>query len=330
MKEPKTLLEAIQTFRDEQTCIDAVAALRWLDGKPECPHCSAKDAHYYLKTQHRWKCRKCRQQFSVKVNSIFEDSPIPLQKWLPALWQLVNCKNGISSYELAKALGVTQKTAWFILHRLRLVLKDAAAPKLGQGGGPVECDETFVGPLPRKMHKDRRERMKAAAAFAGENPHHVAKTTVMGMLDRNARQVRAMVIPNVKRSTLQEQILNHIRGGTTVYTDEFPVYAWALADKFTHEVINHLRGYVSGKVHTQGIENFWSLLKRSLRGTYVAVEPFHLNRYVDEQVFRFNNRATKDNPLNDSDRFVLALSRVANKRLTFAELTGKTGSEATA
>jgi transposase-like protein len=165
--------------------------------------------------------------------------------------------------------------------------------------------------------------LKAAAAFAGDNPHQVGKTVVMGMLDRDARQVRAKVIPNIKRTTLQEQILNHIEGGTTVHTDEFSAYSWALADKFTHEVINHLKGYVDGKVHTQGIENFWSLLKRSLRGSYVAVEPFHLDRYVDEQVFRYNNRATKDNPLNDSDRFDLAVRQIVGKRLTYADLTGK-------
>ena len=332
MKEPKTLLEAIEVFSDEQVCIDAVAALRWPDGKQECPNCGVKDSHYYLKNQRRWKCKSCRKQFSVKVHTVFEDSAISLTKWLPALWQIVNCKNGISSYELARALGVTQKTAWFMLHRLRLVMKTGNIAKLGTSGGPVECDETFVGPKTRFMHKSRLKRIRAAEQkdiIPSENPY-AAKTVVMGMLDRDTRQVRAMVIPNVKRATLQEQILKHIKGGAMVYTDELPAYKSLLAEQFAHDFVNHIQTYVRGQVHTNGIENFWSLVKRTLRGTYVAVEPFHLDRYLDEQMFRFNNRATKDNPLTDSDRFVFALSQVANKRLTFAELTGKTGSEAQA
>jgi transposase-like protein len=326
MDSPKSLLEAIQYFSDEQTCIDAVAMMRWPDG-PHCPDCLGDDAKnpYYLKTQKRWKCRSCRRQFSVKVNTIFEDSPIPLQKWLPALWMLVSCKNGISSWELHRALKVSQKTAWFMLHRLRLGMKNPNAPKLGgSAGGPVEADETFVGPNPMRMHKSRRAKLAAIASERGEKYRSAGKTIVMGMLDRDMRQVRAMVVPNVKRATLQEKILNNVEGGSQVITDDFPTYRYALADKFAHDVINHAQGYVEGQVHTNGIENFWSLLKRSLRGTYVAVEPFHLDRYVDEQVFRFNNRATKDNPLNDSDRFLLALSQVSNKRLTYKELTGKT------
>jgi transposase-like protein len=330
MKDPKTLLEAIQVFTDEQTCIDAVAALRWPDGKQECPKCGAKDAHYYLKTQRRWKCKSCRQQFSVKVNTIFEDSAVPLSKWLPALWQIVNCKNGISSHELAKNLGVTQKTAWFMLHRLRLVLKTGSLAKFGGNGGEVETDETFVGGKTRFMHKARLKRMRAAqklAVIPSENPY-VGKVPVQGIFDRETRTIRAKVLPNMRRDTLQEQILNHVEYGTKLYSDNASVYGNALSEKFAHEVVNHETEYVRGRVHTNSLENFWSLLKRQLRGTYVAVEPFHLDRYVDEQVFRFNNRATKDNPLNDSDRFVLALSQVANKRLTFAELTGKAGSQA--
>jgi transposase-like protein len=330
MDSPKSLLEAIQYFSDEQVCIDAVGAMRWPDG-PRCPDCLGDDAKnpYYLKTQKRWKCRSCRRQFSVKVNTVFEDSPIPLQKWLPALWMLVSCKNGISSWELHRALKVSQKTAWFMLHRLRLGMKNQNAPKLGGfDRGPVEADETFVGPNPMRMHKSRRAKLAAIASEQGEKYRSAGKTIVMGMLDREMRQVRAMVVPNVKRVTLQEKILNNVEGGSQVITDDFPTYRYALADKFAHDVINHAQGYVEGQVHTNGIENFWSLLKRSLRGTYVAVEPFHLDRYVDEQVFRFNNRATKDNPLNDSDRFLLALSQVSNKRLTYKELTGKTGTEA--
>jgi transposase-like protein len=327
---PKTLQAAIQHFSDEKTCIDAVAALRWPDGKPVCPSCEKTD-HYWLGTQKRWKCKECWKQFSVKVGTIFEDSALSLTKWLPALWMLVNCKNGISSYELAKALGTSQKSAWFMLHRLRLALKSGSVTKLGETGGAVEADETFVGANVQKMHKSRRAKMQAIASNTyGMNRHAIGKTIVMGMLDRDLRKVRAMVIPNVKRATLQEQILNHVAGGAKVYTDDATGYRYAISEGFAHEVVSHAQEYVRGQVHTQGIENFWSLLKRGLRGTYVAVEPFHLERYVDEQVFRYNTRKREDDSkITDAERFEMALSQIAGKRLTFAEVTGKSGSQTT-
>ena len=316
----KTFQQAILKFSDEQTCIDAVAAMRWPSG-PACPACDHRE-HWYLKAQKRWKCKDCHKQFSVKVGTIFEDSPIGLDKWLLAMWMIANCKNGVSSYEIHRNIGVTQKTAWFMLHRLRLAMKNGTFEKLGVG--PVETDETFVGPNPLRMHKSRRAKILALAANDPNlNNRAPGKTIVMGMLDRKMRQVRAMVIPNVKRATLQEQILNHVEGGSQVITDDFPSYKYALAEKFVHDVIDHTKGYVDGQVHTNGIENFWSLLKRSLRGTYVAVEPFHLDRYVDEQVFRFNNRGSKDEPVNDGQRFEMLLSQVAGKRLTYSALTGK-------
>ena len=322
MDTPQTLQQAIQYFSDEQVCIDAVAMMRWPDS-PRCPDCVGDDAQnpYYLKSQKRWKCRSCRRQFSVKVETIFEDSPIPLQKWLPALWMLVSCKNGVSSYEIHRALGVSQKTAWFMLHRLRVALKtQTLGTKMGgKDSGGVEVDETFIGGKLRNMHKDRRAR------FAAQNGHTggaTGKAVVMGMLDRDARQIRATVVPDVKRETLQREVLNNVKYGSPVYTDNAVPYE-RMNWHYVHEVVNHAETYVKGRVHTNGLENFWSLLKRGLRGTYVAVEPFHLERYIDEQVFRFNNRSTKDNPLKDSDRFLLALSQVSGKRLTFAELTGK-------
>lgn len=311
---PKTLLEAIQYFSDEQTCIDAVAAMRWPNG-PVCPDCQTTEP-YYLKTQRRWKCRDCRRQFSVKVETIFEDSPISLTKWLPALWLLVNNKNGVSSYELARALGIGQKAAWFLLHRLRFALKNRSLSKIGNSGGPVEVDECYIGGSPKFMHRDRRLAVKDGAG---------KKTAVVGMIDRDSRQVRAQVVPNVKRETLQNAILDQIEKGSAVFTDASVAYDNLPAQDYIHATVNHVEEYVRGQVHTNGIENFWSLLKRGLKGTYVAVEPFHLDAYVDEQIFRFNNRATKDNPLDDADRFLLALSQVSNKRLTFKELTGKVG-----
>ena len=323
----KTLQQAIQYFSDERVCIDTVAQMRWTGGKPVCPSCEHTD-HYWLASQKRWKCKECWKQFTVKLGTIFEDSPISLTKWLPALWMVVNCKNGISSYELGRDLGLSQKSAWFMLHRLRLALQSGIAAKMGGPGSAVEADETFVGGKQANMHKDRRVRMQKARSEIRDVDAvgHIGKTAVMGILDRETRQLRAKVVPNVRRETLQAEVLKHVQHGSSVYTDDAGGYRDLPFDKFVHEVVDHAETYVRGQVHTNGLENFWSLLKRGLRGTYVAVEPFHLFRYVDEQVFRFNNRKhDDDSPMTDAERFSLALSQIAHKRLTFAEVTGKTG-----
>jgi transposase-like protein len=318
MATPKTLQEAIQYYSDEQVCIDAVAKMRWPNG-PECPACGNKE-HYYLAKQKRWKCKECYKQFTVKLGTVFEESPLSLTKWLPALWMLVSCKNGVSSYEISRSLGVSQKAGWFMLQRLRLALQDGSIVKLGGGSAPVEVDETFVGGKARNMHKSRRIRMKV-------RENNWAKTVVMGMLERGGK-VKTAVISDRNKKIVDKIVRENVATGTEIHTDEFNGYI-GLSDEFTHKVINHLEHYVDGKIHTQGIENFWSLLKRGLSGTYVAVEPFHLFRYVDEQAFRYNNRKDADgNKLSDSDRFQLALSQVAGKRLTFAEVTGKVGETA--
>ena len=319
MEQPKTLQKAIQHFSDEQTCIDTVAALRWPNG-PECPACGHKE-HYYLKSQKRWKCKECYKQFTVKLRTVFEESPIPLTKWLPALWMLINCRNGVSSYEIARDLGVSQKSAWFMLQRLRLALQNGSFAKIGgPNSAPVEVDETFIGGKARNMHKSRRLRMGHGIGMQGGH----GKTVVMGMLVRGG-PVRAHVITERKKPVVEQIVRENVMEGTEVHTDEFPGYM-DLSEQYAHKIINHLEGYVDGKVHTQGIENFWSLLKRSLGGTYVAVEPFHLFRYVDEQAFRYNNRKDSEGrKLSDLERFNLALSQIAGKRLTFAEVTGKVG-----
>ncbi|HMF91134.1 MAG TPA: IS1595 family transposase [Candidatus Angelobacter sp.] len=313
--EIKTLQQAIQHFSDEQVCIDTVARLRWPDG-PLCPACGHKE-HYYLKTQKRWKCKECNRQFSVKLGTIFEDSPIGLDKWLLTLWMLANCKNGISSYEIHRAIGVTQKSAWFMLHRIRLAMQSGSLLKLGGGENPIEVDETFIGGKARNMHRDRHRRMLLSGS---ENK---GKTIVVGLLERGGN-VRARVVANRRREVLQTVIYKNIERGSTVYSDEHSGYS-GISQDYAHKVINHLEKYVDGKVHTQGIENFWSLLKRQLNGTYIAVEPFHLFRYVDEQCFRYNNRGDRKNPVHDGQRFEKLLSRIAGKRLTFAEVTGKVG-----
>ena len=327
MQEPQTFQEAILYFADRKRCVDYLALRRWPDGKPVCPVCQRKDAKF-LENQNRWQCKAIHhhRQFSVKVGTVMEDSAIALEKWLPAIWAIVNDKNGISSWELHRTLGVTQKSAWFMLHRIRLGMSLNAKrfgtnKKMGDGGegdGAVEVDETFVGGRPKNMHRDRRLRYAQAGAIGGTT----GKTVVLGMLDRAAREVRAKVVPDLKRQTLQTEILRNVKYGSAVYTDELVAYE-KLHWRYVHDVVNHMETYVNGRVHTNGLENFWSLLKRGLRGTYVAVEPFHLERYVDEQVFRFNHRATKDNPMNDADRFSLALTQIAGKRLTYKEVTGK-------
>jgi transposase-like protein len=312
MESPKTLQQAILFFSDEDNCISYLRDMRWPDGVVICPTCGRNDVSWLAK-QKKWQCKSkhTKRQFSAKVGTIFEDSPIALDKWLMAAWMLTNCKNGISSYELAKDLGITQKSAWFLLHRLRLAMKDE--PKVPLGGrwiAPVEVDETVIGGAPKNRHSKKRSEV-------GDK-----KAIVMGMLDRHTCQVRAKQIPNVKRETLQEVILENIGWNAHVFTDQFSSYEELNKLKnFTHQTVNHTIEYVNGRVHTQGIENFWSLLKRSLKGTYVAVEPFHLDRYVDEQVFRYNNRHNK----NDEQRVKKVLSQVAGKRLTYAEVTGKVG-----
>jgi transposase-like protein len=311
--EPRTLQEAILFFADYENCYKAVVDIRWPDGIVRCPTCGSSHISY-LANQRRWKCyeKHPRQQFSLKVGTIFEDSPLPLQKWLPALWLLVNCKNGISSYELGRALGVTQKTAWFMLSRLRLALQGEGGGKLA---GEVEVDETYIGGKSRNMHKSKRERLnvKRGRSIAG-------KVAVMGLLARHAdkgkSRVRTEVLSTLKKGHVQGHVRAHVEAGATVHTDAFFSYT-GLESDYVHNVIDHAECYAQGTVHTNGMENFWSLLKRAIKGTYVSIEPFHLFRYLDEQSFRFNERG-----LNDAQRFVLGLKGIINKRLTYVALTG--------
>jgi transposase-like protein len=318
MSKPKTLRDAIRYFTDPQVCVDTVAAMRWPNG-PVCPSCGHGE-HYYLATQKRWKCKECGKQFSVKVGTIFEDSAIALDKWLIALWMLVNCKNGISSYEVGRDLGITQKSAWFVLHRLRLALQSGSVSKMGGKGKHVEADETFIGGAARFMHPERRKRMITERGVKD-------KLAVMGILERGG-EVRAAVVGNRKKHALQTNIRAHVKAGSAIYTDALMSYQGLKEQGFEHQVIDHAEKYVDGKVHTNGLENFWSLVKRGLKGTYISAEPFHMFRYLDEQVFRYNNRGSKENPVNDGERFQLALSQIAGKRLTFAEVTGKVGQQA--
>jgi transposase-like protein len=316
---PKTLQDAVKYFSDPENCMNWLKTKRWPDGVPVCPTCGRGDATYLPESQ-KWQCKSAHKsrQFSARVGTIFEDSPISLEKWLVALWMVCNCKNGISSYEIHRTVGVTQKSAWFMLQRLRLAMQSGSITKLGGSGSAVEMDETFIGGKLKNMHKSKKPK---GTGFSGKSVGAMAKTIVVGMLERKGN-VRAEVVMDRTQVTLHSLIAKHIAPGSTLMTDEHGGYK---GTDFEHEIINHANEYVNGLIHTNGIENFWSLLKRGLNGTYVSVEPFHLFRYIDEQAFRYNNRGGKkrDNRITDMQRFDLALTGSIGKRLTYAEVTGK-------
>src|SRR5215467_2838285 len=320
MKDIKTLQQAIQHFSNFDNCREFMISVRWSDGKVRCPACDSEKVTYLEKARlYRCYGDHPKQKFSLKVGTVFEDSPLPLEKWLPAVWLLVSCKNGISSYEIHRALGVTQKSAWFMLHRIRLAVQSKSFVKLGGSGKEIEVDETFIGGKARNMHKNVKARR-----ITGQGHNNVDKVIVMGVLDRDKKQVRTQVIPNRKRDTLHPLVKENVQAGTALYSDELWGYT-GLESDYDHQVIDHAIEYVKGKVHTNGMENFWSLTKRGLSGTYISVEPFHLFRYLDEQEFRYNNRGNKENPVHDGQRFEMILSQVAGKRVMYKELTGKTG-----
>jgi transposase-like protein len=321
---PDTLQQAILYFQDPTNCREYLVAHRWPDGVT-CPRCGSESVIFQPK-YNRWQCGKKhdRRQFTSKTGTIFEDSPIGLDKWLLAMWQIVNCKNGISSYELHRAIGVTQKSAWFLLHRIRLALQGGSLEK--QFSGDVEADETFVGGKIRNMNLKAKGRhiLKYGNVTSGV----AGKAIVMGLLERHgakneASQARVQVLAKRKRGHLMPVVEHHVEKGANVYTDELKSYRELLVD-YTHEVIDHTEAYVRDKVvHTNGMENFWSLFKRALKGTYVSVEPFHLQAYADEQCYRFNNRK-----MTDGERFDSAVKCIVGKRITFDELTGKADPQA--
>jgi transposase-like protein len=308
--EPQSLQDAILYFADPVNCREYLVARRWPKGVT-CPRCGSQNVQFYEK-YNRWHCREKHNapQFTLKTGTVMEDSPIGLDKWLMAMWMVVNCKNGVSSYEIHRALKVTQKTAWFLDHRIRLMLQDEYASKLS---GEVEADETFIGGKARNMHKKVHERRISGMGQSAKD-----KTIVMGVLERGGK-VRTQLIPDRRNYTLQPVVRKHVEPGATLYTDEMGGYK-GLGDDYLHQIINHAVEYVNGRVHTNGLENFWSLLKRGINGTYVSIEPFHLFRYLDEQSFRFNNRK-----LTDAQRFDIAARGMVGKRLTYAEVTGKVG-----
>lgn len=309
---PETLQQAILYFADLDKALEFLTAFRWADGKPTCPWCGSQE-NSFVSTRRIWKCKGCRKQFSIKAGTVIEDSPIGLDKWMPAIWMIVNDKNGISSYELARGLAVGQKTAWFMLHRIRLAMKNGSLDKLS---GEVEADETFVGGKIGNMNtKAKARKLLRGDRLVGGGT--VGKTIVMGLLERHGN-ARVKVLSKRRIGNVQGEIKKHVEQGSAVFTDQLQSYRGLIAE-YAHDVIDHTEAYVKGNVHTNGMENFWSLFKRMLKGTYVSVEPYHLQAYADEQCFRFNNRK-----LTDAERFTIAVSQIVGRRITFNELIGKT------
>ncbi len=315
MNNPKTLQQAIVYFSNPDNALKFMVERRWPNGVT-CPTCGSKDVRF-ISTRRLWECKAkhAKKQFSAKVGTIFEDSPISLDKWLTAVWMISNCKNGVSSYEVGRALGVTQKSAWFMMHRIRLAMQTDSTVKLGRGkGSEVEVDETFIGGKARNMHKAVHERR-----IEKGGPHD--KTVVLGMLERGG-QIRTKVITNRRKHTLHKEVRDNVTVNSALYSDKLQSYEGLNRD-YAHYMVDHAVCYVQGKVHTNGLENYWSLLKRGLKGTYVSVEPFHLFRYLDEQTFRYNMRKDAGGPVTDGERFEHVASHVIGKRVTYAELTGK-------
>jgi transposase-like protein len=305
MEPPSTLQEAIVYFSDPDRCFQYALNLRWPNGVVSCPRCGS-EKHSFIKTRRIWFCSGCKKQFTLKVGTIFEDSPLGLDKWMCAFWMICNCKNGVSSCEIARSLGITQKSAWFMMHRIRMAIHDETP---GTASGEVEADETFIGGKARNMHIAKRERRITGTGGSG-------KTVAFGLLERGGK-VRTMVAPNRQKETVQPLIKKHVQAGAALYTDDMLGYR-GLASDYAHAVVDHAVKYVDGRVHTNGLENFWSLLKRGINGTYVSIEPFHLFRYLDEQSFRYNNRKA----MNDQGRFEAAMKHVFGRRLTYDQLTG--------
>ena len=305
--QPKTLQEAMIYFADKQNAHDFLVSLRWEDGVI-CPHCGGRE-QWFIKTRFIWRCKACKKQFSIKVGTIFEDSALGLDKWLCAIWLIANAKNGISSYEIGRALGITHKSAWFVLHRIRHAMKEGTLEKLS---GDVEADETYIGGKAENMHKWKRDAM----GLQGRGT--VGKAIVFGLLERNAgdksSRVKTKVVQNTKKKTLQPEIKNNVETESNLYTDALKSYQ-GMEEIYIHQSIDHATEYVRGAVHTNGIENYWSLFKRTLRGTYVNCGVDHLGSYLDEQTFRFNNRCG-----NDAERFSAVLGSVAGRRLTYQQL----------
>ena len=306
---PETMIEAVRQFADAEKAHDFGVQMRWPTGVA-CPlECGSVKVSYMPKRR-RWYCNDCKGQFTAKVGTIFEDSPIGFDKWLPAIWLISSNRNGISSYEIARALKVTQKTAWFMMHRIRTALESDDTTPLT---GTVEADEAYIGGSWEKMNRKRRARVEATGKTA-----RASKAAVFGMVQRGGK-VRAFAVDDTQHRTLLPKLRASIHHDATLYTDKSSLYTHANEFFLHHSAVDHhLEEWVRGNVHTNNIECFWAVLKRTIGGTYIHVNPRHLDRYLAEQVFRFDERENQDGP-----RFVKATKRADGRRLTYRGLTAK-------
>jgi transposase-like protein len=307
---PKTMLQAVRQFADAEKAHKFFVQIRFPNGVA-CPRMGCGSAAVsYMPKYFRWYCNDCKRQFSAKVGTIFEDSPISLTKWLPAVWLIASNRNGISSYELSRALEVTQKTAWFMLHRIREMMAEDTTDKLS---GTVEADEAYIGGSWERMNRRRRRTVDRAGQTARSS-----KAAVVGMVERKGR-VRAYAIPDTSHKSLLPLLRKSIDQDATLYTDASDLYHHINEFFLHHASVNHgIKEYVRGNVHTNNIEAFWAVLKRTIGGTYTHVNPRHLDRYLAEQVYRFNEREEEDGP-----RFAKATKRADGRRLTYRALTAK-------
>lgn len=295
-----SLFQLLDYFTTEEICEQHLAVIRW-NGTPTCPYCESERVNSLKGTTNRYKCYGCRKQFGVKVGTIFHDSKISLRKWFVAIYLVTAHKKGISSCQLARDLKISQKSAWFVLQRIR----ETYNVKAEKFTNTVEIDETYIGGKEKNRHANKR----SAGTQGGSG-----KTPVLGILERDGK-VYAIPVKNRQARTIVPIMVDTVEAGTTVYTDEFKGYV-SLQKNYAHDFVCHSANqYVSGIVHTNGIENFWSLLKRGLDGIYHQVSDQHLHRYVNEFTFRFNNRN-----LSEGSKFDVALANGTNKRLDYKTL----------
>lgn len=309
-----SIIQLTEAFKTEFDCYKYLENLRWSNGII-CPICGAthENATFWkLKNKITYKCSKCRERFNVKVGTIFEETRLSLRKWFMAIFLLTNHSKGISSVQLSKDLHVTQKTAWFLAHRIRRITENFRIDK--KFDNPVEADETYVGGKNKNRHKDKK-----VPGTQGRSLED--KTPVLGIIQRKTEDSKALVlaykIDSVSKNTLNNQIENNVEVGTKIYTDEWDGYS-NLKYKFKHQFIQHSKGqYVNKNIHTNTIEGFWSIFKRMFIGIYHYMSAKHINKYLNTLAFRYNNIG-----LNSNQRFELLLSNCYG-RLTYKRLIGK-------